>query len=90
MLMPSLQRPLHKDEAGRRIAEPVAGPLFSGEHAEVAHREVLHKIGVTNITVAQRIAGDDRVVRLAAQHIDGAALSSRLVCARTGHPINSA
>jgi hypothetical protein len=34
MLMRSLQRALHKDEAGRRITDPVAGPLFSGEHAE--------------------------------------------------------
>ena len=30
MLMRSLQRALHKDEAGRRITDPVAGPLFSG------------------------------------------------------------
>jgi hypothetical protein len=29
MLMRSLQRALHKDEAGRRITEPVAGPLFA-------------------------------------------------------------
>lgn len=28
MLMRSLQRALHKDEAGRRITDPVAGPLF--------------------------------------------------------------
>ncbi len=28
MLMRSLQRALHKDEAGRRITEPSAGPLF--------------------------------------------------------------
>ena len=34
MLMRSLQRALHKDEAGRRITDPVAGPLFSGEPAE--------------------------------------------------------
>ena len=34
MLMRSLQRALHKDEAGRRITDPVAGPLFAGEHAE--------------------------------------------------------
>ena len=31
MLMRSLQRALHKDEAGRRITDPVAGPLFSGQ-----------------------------------------------------------
>lgn len=29
MLMRSLQRALHKDDAGRRITDPVAGPLFS-------------------------------------------------------------
>ncbi len=34
MLMRSLQRALHKDEAGRRITDPVAGPLFSDEYTE--------------------------------------------------------
>ena len=34
MLMRSLQRALHKDEAGRRITDPSAGPLFSGEQAD--------------------------------------------------------
>ena len=34
LLMRSLQRALHKDEAGRRITDPVAGPLFAGESAE--------------------------------------------------------
>jgi hypothetical protein len=77
MLMRSLQRALHKDEAGRRITDPVAGPLFSGEPAEddqaagtiyvlrsksdnpvvAANRDLIHKIGVTNMPVAQRIAG---------------------------------
>lgn len=33
LLMRSLQRALHRDEAGRRITEPEAGPLFSG-HTE--------------------------------------------------------
>ena len=33
MLMRSLQRALHKDEAGRRITDPEAGPLFVGEEA---------------------------------------------------------
>lgn len=32
LLMRSLQRALHKDEAGRRITDPSAGPLFAGEH----------------------------------------------------------
>jgi hypothetical protein len=31
LLMRSLQRALHKDEAGRRITDPVAGPLFAGD-----------------------------------------------------------
>src|SRR5690606_19612556 len=77
MLMRSLQRALNKDEAGRRITDPVAGPLFSAEaedgdeasgtiyvlrsksdHPLVAeHRELVHKIGVTNLKVEQRIAG---------------------------------
>jgi T5orf172 domain len=30
MLMRSLQRALHKDEAGRRVTDPTAGPLFAG------------------------------------------------------------
>ena len=34
MLMRSLQRALNKDDAGRRITEPTAGPLFSGENAD--------------------------------------------------------
>ena len=32
ILMRSLQRALNKDPAGRRISEPSAGPLFSGEY----------------------------------------------------------
>jgi hypothetical protein len=77
MLMRSLQRALHKDEAGRRITDPVAGPLFSDHYAEddqaagtiyvlrsksehpvvAANRDLIHKIGVTNMSVGQRIAG---------------------------------
>ena len=77
MLMRSLQRALNEDEAGRRITDPVAGPLFSDPHAEddqasgtiyvlrsksdhplvPANRELVHKIGVTNMSVEQRIAG---------------------------------
>src|SRR5215468_7569067 len=77
MLMRSLQRALHKDEAGRRVTDPVAGPLFSDQCAEddqaagtiyvlrsksehpvvAANRDLIHKIGVTNMPVEQRIAG---------------------------------
>lgn len=77
MLMRSLQRALNKDEAGRRISDPIAGPLFAdqaepddqasgtiyvlrskSDHPLVAaNRELVHKIGVTNLNVQQRIAG---------------------------------
>ena len=77
MLMRSLQRALNKDEAGRRVTEPVAGPLFSSDaingdeasgtiyvlrsksdHPIVAeNRNLVHKIGVTNMSVEKRIAG---------------------------------
>src|SRR5690606_9408241 len=77
MLMRSLQRALNKDEAGRRITDPIAGPLFSSDREEddeasgtiyvlrsksdhptvSANRDLVHKIGVTNLAVEQRIAG---------------------------------
>jgi hypothetical protein len=76
LLLRSLQRALYKDEAGRRITEPTAGPLFAdhsdegdaasgtvyvlrskADHPAVAaHREILHKIGVTGGDVRRRIA----------------------------------
>ena len=37
MLMRSLQRALHKDEAGKRITEPLAGPLFTRAASADAH-----------------------------------------------------
>ncbi len=75
LLMRSLQRALHKDDAGRRITDPVAGPLFADRSEEgdlesgtiyvlrsksdhpdvVAHRDILHKIGVTGGSVEKRI-----------------------------------
>ena len=78
MLMRSLQRALNADgDAGRRVVEADAGPLFSGQaedgdeasgiiyvlrsksdHPIVAeHRDIIHKIGVTNMKVERRIAG---------------------------------
>ncbi|MCA1777724.1 MAG: GIY-YIG nuclease family protein [Loktanella sp.] len=77
MLMRSLQRALNKDEAGRRITEATAGPLFSdqtidgdeasgtiyvlrskSDHPVVAeNRDLVHKIGVTTLSVEKRIAG---------------------------------
>lgn len=77
MLMRSLQRALNNDEAGRRITDPEAGPLFSAQKEDgdqasgtiyvlrsksdhplvAANRDLVHKIGVTDQNVAQRIAG---------------------------------
>jgi hypothetical protein len=77
MLMRSLQRALNKDDAGRRITDPSAGPLFSdqtidGDEASgiiyvlrsksdhplvTENRELVHKIGVTNMRLEKRIAG---------------------------------
>jgi hypothetical protein len=76
LLLRSLQRALYKDEAGRRITDPNAGPLFGGsaeegdlesgtiyvlrsksENPEIAaHRNLIHKIGVTGGKVEARIA----------------------------------
>lgn len=76
VLLRSLQRALHRDDAGRRITDPAAGPLFSGESGDgdlasgtiyvlrsksdhpavAAHRNVLHKIGVTGGDIARRVA----------------------------------
>lgn len=77
MLMRSLQRALNKDDAGRRITDPTAGPLFSDQNADgdeasgtiyvlrsnsdhplvADNRQLVHKIGVTNMAVEKRIAG---------------------------------
>ena len=77
MLMRSLQRALNKDEAGRRVTEATAGPLFSdqtidgdeasgtiyvlrskSDHPVVTeNRDLVHKIGVTTLSVEKRIAG---------------------------------
>ena len=76
LLRRSLQRALYKDDAGRRITDPVAGPLFADQNEDgdeasgtiyvlrsrsdhpivAANRDLVHKIGVTNIRIEQRIA----------------------------------
>jgi hypothetical protein len=91
LLLRSLQRALYKDEGGRRISEPTAGPLFDDAKAAdvepdhlptgtlyvlrsrsthptiAAHRDLIHKIGITGGTVEARIAGaaDDATYLLA-------------------------
>lgn len=87
----SLQRALYKDEGGRRVSEPIAGPLFAAvsdvaeepdylptgtlyvlrsrsTHPTIAaHRDLIHKIGITGGSVEARIAGaaDDATFLLA-------------------------
>ncbi|WP_287941922.1 GIY-YIG nuclease family protein [Sphingopyxis sp.] len=87
----SLQRALYKDEGGRRVSEPIAGPLFAAvsdvaeepdylpagtlyvlrsrsTHPTIAaHRELIHKIGITGGSVEARVAGaaDDATFLLA-------------------------
>ena len=78
ILMRSFQRSLYpdKEQAGRIITNPDAGPLFADEHDTddlasgtiyvlrsksdnpivAAHREVLHKIGVTGGKIGTRVA----------------------------------
>jgi T5orf172 domain len=76
LLLRSLQRALYKDEAGRRLTDPDAGPLFAETWEEddiasgtiyvlrslskhpfvAAHRDLIHKIGVTGGKVEARIA----------------------------------
>jgi hypothetical protein len=76
LLLRSLQKALQQDPAGRRVVDPVAGPLFAAQNEDgdeasgtvyvlrsrsenayvAAHRELLHKIGVTGGSVDQRIA----------------------------------
>jgi len=79
-LLRSFVRALYKDETGRRITEPDAGPLFGGDAGEddlesgtiyvlrsrsehpviAAHRELIHKVGVTGGNVQTRIANAAR------------------------------
>ena len=84
----SLQRALYKDDSGRRVTEPDAGPLFGSAPDEpdqlptgtlyvlrsrsthptiAAHRDLIHKIGITGGAVEARIAGaaDDATYLLA-------------------------
>ena len=80
VLLRSLQRALHRDEAGRRITNPSAGPLFGSDQDDddmesgtiyvlrsksdhpqiVAHRDLIHKIGVTGGDVSTRITNAEK------------------------------
>ena len=81
LLMRSLQRALHKDEAGRRITEPLAGPLFAEESEEediasgiiyVLRSKSDHPLVAANREVLHKIGvtGSDLTRRIARAPLD--------------------
>jgi hypothetical protein len=81
LLRRSLQRALYKDEAGRRITEPSAGPLFSGESEDedlasgtvyVLRSDSDHPIVAANRSVLHKIGvtGGSVEARIAAAATD--------------------
>ena len=81
VLMRSLQRALHKDEAGRRITDPTAGPLFSdvtedGDNASgtiyVLRSKSNHPLIKANRDVIHKIGvtGNDILRRIANAKLD--------------------
>ncbi|MEY9142049.1 GIY-YIG nuclease family protein [Bradyrhizobium elkanii] len=80
MLMRSLQRALNKDDAGRRITDPVAGPLFAGQQSEgdqasgtiyVLRSKSDHPMVAANRDLVHKIGVTDRDVahRIAGSHL---------------------
>lgn len=80
LLMRSLQRALNKDEAGRRITDPSAGPLFSGQQEEedqasgtiyVLRSKSDHPIVAANRDLVHKIGvtSMDVVQRIAGAHL---------------------
>ena len=64
LLLRSLQRALYKDEAGRRITDPVAGPLFADQTAEddeasgtiyVLRSKAVHPVVAANRDILHKI-----------------------------------
>lgn len=81
VLLRSLQRALHRDEAGRRITDPVAGPLFAGESEDgdlasgtiyVLRSKSDHPLVAANRDVLHKIGvtGGDVARRLANAKLD--------------------
>lgn len=81
VLLRSLQRALHRDEAGRRITDPVAGPLFANESHEgdwtsgtvyVLRSKSDHPVVATNRDVLHKIGvtGGDVRQRVANAKLD--------------------
>lgn len=81
LLLRSLQRALYKDEAGRRITEPTAGPLFADENDEediasgtiyVLRSKADHPLVAANRDVLHKIGvtGGDVARRIANAKLD--------------------
>jgi hypothetical protein len=81
VLLRSLQRALHRDEAGRRITDPFAGPLFSGESNDgdlasgtiyVLRSKSEHPLVVANREILHKIGvtGGDVARRVANAKLD--------------------
>jgi hypothetical protein len=81
LLRRSLQRALYKDEAGRRVTEPAAGPLFAGESHDddqasgtiyVLRSKSDHSVVAANREVLHKIGvtGGDVLRRIANAKID--------------------
>ena len=103
MLLRSLQRALYKDEAGRRITEPSAGPLFSGEKGDddvasgiiyVLRSKSDHPAVVANRSVLHKIGvtGGDVARRIANAKLDPTFLMAdvEIVATYTLYNINRA
>jgi hypothetical protein len=87
VLLRSLQRALHRDEAGRRITDPVAGPLFANESHEgdwasgtiyVLRSKSDHPVVASNRDVLHKIGvtGSDVRQRIANANLDPTFLMS--------------
>lgn len=103
LLLRSLQRALYKDEAGRRITEPSAGPLFSGEKGDddvasgiiyVLRSKSDHPAVVANRSVLHKIGvtGGDVARRIANAKLDPTFLMAdvEIVATYTLYNINRA
>ena len=100
LLRRSLQRALYKDEAGRRITEPDAGPLFAGESDDgdiasgtiyVLRSKSDHPLVVANRDVLHKIGvtGGDLARRLANAKLDPTFLMAEVEVVATYDLFNS-
>ncbi|MHC5231262.1 GIY-YIG nuclease family protein [Brucella sp. LJL56] len=94
LLLRSLQRALYKDEAGRRVTEPSAGPLFAGESDDediasgtiyVLRSKADHPLVAANRDVLHKIGvtGGDVARRIANAKLDPTFLMADVEIAAT-------